>query len=655
MKNTLKSRRLPNVFLSLAALTLLLGSFQNCGQFAAVQIDPSLVNSSGFSEARKVLMDNCLGCHNANSASGSVALNSEAEFVLSGWISPQNPSSSKLITRLKNYPLKDGSQNMPSGVATLTDAEYRTLVSWVENVPTSVADLNCSVNESISEAQIKRLTKNQFINSLTNAFGNIFASTDYPDFRDDNPRIGLADNPNLMEINEVNFESLHESSDKLVAKIISGTSAVQSCINGSGTTCFTTLIDQYGRLLWRRPLTTTERNGLTAKFAEITSGGLPRTALAQFVFKSLILSVNHLFRTEVGSGGSGGIFDLTQYEVASFLSFAAWDSPPDSTLMTLAEQGRLHDLSVLKQQVARLTADAKYNSKLALFMMDLLKIQDVLTGEKDPSFNLTSTERRALYDSAFATVQDSYNQTNSSLFTPFSVNRFHLNSTMSRFISGSTSAQLTSTPVNTSQRYGILSHPAFLTSMSSPLSSGIVKRGVFTLEQLLCEHLPPAPAEITPDPNPPASFNPATSSSREVLTVTHSSQPACIGCHVKIDPPGFALESYDNFGRFRTTEKGGVAIDSSGELRGIDPTPITFSNSVTFFRELEKSPRFKSCINDKFFEYITGFTEINDQQRCEKENFKKKLAAKPERTNSLLDALIELPSFVRRRPASNSR
>jgi hypothetical protein len=208
--------------------------------------------------------------------------------------------------------------------------------------------------------------------------------------------------------------------------------------------------------------------------------------------------------------------------------------------------------------------------------------------------------------------------------------------------------------INPNERYGVLSHPAFLTSMSGQVSSGIVRRGVFTLEQLLCEHLPPAPADVTPDPNLPPGFNPATASSREILSVTHSSQAACIGCHVKIDPAGFAFESFDAFGRFRTTERGSIPIDASGTLRGIDANPITFSNSVGFLREIQQSPRFKSCMNEKFFEYITGFSESNSAQNCEKENFQRNLSEKPETKHSLLESLIELPSFTRRRPATNS-
>lgn len=645
-------------YLSLAFLTLLILPFQNCGQLESKSTNSTnsqseTSNSQGFIEAQKVLTENCLGCHSANSATGSVAHSSELGFVDSGWVTPQSPGASKLITRLKNYPIDDGSQTMPSGPATLSQAEYQTLYDWVENMSANVADLNCSSSESVHQAALKRLTKNQLTNSLSNAFGNIFAASDFPDLRDDNPRIGFADNPNLLEINEINLNSIYESADLLAAKVIANTTSVQNCITASNTTCFTPLINQFGQSLWRRPLTTPEHTALTSGITNIAQSGLSRAAQMRFLLKAMIMSPNHLFRTETGSTASNGIFNLTHYEVASFLSFSAWDSPPDAILLGLAAQNRLHDLSVLRAQVNRLATDQRYNQKLSQFIIDLLKIEDVRTIEKDSSFNLTTAERSALYNSAAMSIEYSYDSSSASLLAPFGIEQFHLNSQTNRFINGGSGVELRPISLNTSQRYGILSHPAFLTSMSGQISSGIVRRGVFTLEQLFCDHLPPAPADVTPDPNLPVGFDPATASARDILTVTHSSQAACIGCHVKIDPAGFAFESFDNLGRFRTFERGNIPIDASGVLRGIDPDPISFSNSVGFLNELEESPRFKACMNEKFFEYITGFSESNSAQNCEKENFQRNLSEKTENKRSLLESLVELTSFTRRRPAAN--
>ncbi len=646
----LKTKRTVRALISISLLTICLLPFQNCAKFKASDLS---LESSSFTQVNKIIADNCLSCHTANSPQGSLALNTSAAFASSGWVIPQNPGSSKLITRLKNYPTKDGTQNMPPGSGTLSDEDYQTLYSWIQNMAINTGSLNCQPNESIQDPKLKRLTSQQFRNSMTSAFGSIFTSSQFPNFRDDNPRIGLQDNPNLLEINEVNFTSLYEASDSLADSIVANVSAWQNCISQSvGVTCFTNLINQYGRALWRRPVTSQELTSITEGLSDVSAAGISRSVQGDYVLKALILSPNHLFRTEVGQGTPQGIFQLTHHEVASLLSFAAWDSPPDATLQALADQGRLHDVSVLRQQVARLTADPRFNSKLTTFIIDLLKIEDIMTIQKDASFAITSTERQALYTSAQMSINQSYSAPSSDLFSPFRMNSFQLNSQTNRFISGPGSTQFASTSLNANERFGVLSHPAFLTSMAGQISTGIVRRGVFTLEQLLCEHLPPAPADVTSNPDLPPGFNPDTASSRQLLTITHSARTDCMGCHVKIDPAGFAFESFDTFGRFRTFERTNIPIDSSGILAGIDTSPITFNNSVDFLAEVEQSPRFKSCITKKFFEYSTGFNGEGRAVQCELDQFERGLRAKPETTTSLLESIVELPSFTRRRPAS---
>lgn len=637
-------------------VSLLLGAgvllFQNCTESAFV-VDPSIssnIDRTRFNQAQSVLASNCLSCHASGSPQGSVAHNTEQGFVQAGWVTPQDPTTSKLITRLHNYPHKNGAQNMPP-TGPLSDRDFQILVTWIENMSMSAADLSCAPNESVQPAKLKRLTPIQFRNSLQSVYGNIFADGDFPDFGDANPRIGMADNPNLLGINEINISALYESSDLLVNKIIANNTTISNCLTGSGTTCFDNIIQQQGRLLWRRPLTTAERSAISSKLPGISAGGLSRTVQAQFVLKALILSPNHLFRTEIGQGQTNGIFRLTHYEVASLLSFAAWDSPPDATLLSLAEQSRLHDINVLKQQVTRLTSDSRFNQKLTTFVVDLLKIENIHTIRKDSSFNITSTERQALYQSALRSIASAYSNANADLFAPFKMTQFLLNNQTSRFMSGGSTAQYSPIPLNQSERYGVLSHPAFLTSIAGEISTGIVRRGVFTLEQLLCDKMPAAPADVTSDPNTPPGFDPDATSTREILTITHSSRSDCMGCHVKIDPAGFAFESFDTFGRFRMFEKGNIPIDSSGSLAGIDSHPIVFNDSVAFFRELNNSASFKACITKRFFEYTTGFVEDNNSQKCEAANFQRNLNAKPQNKSSLLEAVVELPSFINRRPA----
>jgi hypothetical protein len=238
----------------------------------------------------------------------------------------------------------------------------------------------------------------------------------------------------------------------------------------------------------------------------------------------------------------------------------------------------------------------------------------------------------------------------------FAQQPFYINSTNARFFNTPTTGlttNLTSINPSTAQRHGMLSHPAFLTSIAGQLSSGIVKRGVFTLEQLLCYHLPPAPANVTPDPNLPAGFDPNLLTTREELRITHSSQSSCIGCHQSIDPAGFGFENFNALGVYRTTEKNNLTINSSGTIAGIVSQPINFNNSVDFFRKLESSPDFQKCIKKKYFKYLSGQSAQSGAGQCEFENFERNARAKSPSVGSTVESFVELESFIRRRPAGN--
>src|SRR6185436_123489 len=114
------------------------------------------------------------------------------------------------------------------------------------------------------------------------------------------------------------------------------------------------------------------------------------------------------------------------------------------------------------------------------------------------------------------------------------------------------------------QRRGLLTHPALMTVLANPDSSDPIHRGVFVLEELLCESMPD-PAPGVPE-LPPLK---AGVSTRQRLE-DHRSKPACAGCHMLFDPMGMAFESYDQIGRFRKVDQG-VPVDTSGEVAaGLD-------------------------------------------------------------------------------------
>jgi hypothetical protein len=115
-------------------------------------------------------------------------------------------------------------------------------------------------------------------------------------------------------------------------------------------------------------------------------------------------------------------------------------------------------------------------------------------------------------------------------------------------------------------RGGILAMPAVLAATSFPNRTSPVNRGVWVLEQVLGEHVPPAPPDV------PALENQDQQSVANLTlrerTELHRSNLVCANCHRLLDPIGFGLENFDAIGRWREQDDNGQSIDAAGELPG---------------------------------------------------------------------------------------
>lgn len=108
--------------------------------------------------------------------------------------------------------------------------------------------------------------------------------------------------------------------------------------------------------------------------------------------------------------------------------------------------------------------------------------------------------------------------------------------------------------------------PGVLATSSFPNRTSAVNRGVWVLEQVLGEHVPPPPADV-PSLDKQDQQQIASLTLRQ-RTELHTTNPACANCHKILDPIGFGLENFDAIGRWREKDESGGAIDAAGELPG---------------------------------------------------------------------------------------
>ncbi len=496
----------------------------------------------------------------------------------------------------------------------------------------------------LTAPHLRRLTPIQFENTVRYALGDVFTQDDLPEFGDDIPIIGLNNNPDSLRVNDVNVDSLYNAIQALAQAAVEGTPVVQQCVAAADDVCWGAMIDDVGHKLWRRPVTDVERQDLLGARAQMAPVAT-RAEQAEFIVMALIGSPNTMFRREVGVDDDG-ILSMGQFEIASAMSYTIWNAPPDETLYQLAVDGQLDDPEVRIEQVRRMQEDPRFADAMAEFFIDYLKFEALFSKTKIGELGLTPEARQSLVEGARRDLKAAFSAPEATLLDPFRSTNFHIDQNGASFFDVPVSSgDYEVVSMDPTQRLGILSHPGFLSVHAGEGDSGIVKRGVFTLEQLLCIELGTPPANIDGTDDVPEGFDDATATSREVLTVRHSSQASCVGCHRVIDPAGFGFENYDSAGRYRTVEKGSVQIDASGELL-LGPETLTYADSIGYIDALTNSEALQSCLSDTFFTYVIG----NEPHLAEREALYTTFQESGGDVSALVEAIVTTPSFTARKP-----
>jgi hypothetical protein len=325
------------------------------------------------------------------------------------------------------------------------------------------------------------------------------------------------------------------------------------------------------RKAYRRPPSEEELDVLLGVFDLGRTNGLAYNDALRLMAKAVLVSPQFLFITPHGEGQPvGGIVRLDDHQLASRLSYLLWSTLPDAELSGLADRGKLHDLAVLRLQVKRLLKDPRSRALFDGFGAQWLGLAS-LEGKtfdtvKFPQMN--AEMRLAMYDEA-RLFFDSIVRENRSVVRFVDSDYTFLNRTLAPIyglentVTGSRMRRVKLTDPN---RGGVLGMPGVLATTSFPNRTSPVKRGVWVLEQVLGEKVPPPP------PNVPALEKQDQKTVAHLTlrqrTELHRTEAVCANCHKILDPIGFGLENFDAIGRWRDRDDTGGPIEAAGELPG---------------------------------------------------------------------------------------
>jgi mono/diheme cytochrome c family protein len=449
-----------------------------------------------------------------------------------------------------------------------TDEERQKFVDWI-------AKIKFLSPRDPGQFVIRRLTKVEYGNTLRDLFGvDPAVVAALPD--------EVSGEGYLNSVSPLQSEQYLAIANEAVSRVIAPGDAppteVQKRLFGEPPTPGADLREaarfvarKLARDAYRRPPSEAEVDVLLRVFDLARANQLEYPAALRLMLKAVLVSPQFLFITPGAEAEAGKtIVPLDDYQLASRLSYLLWGTMPDSELSALADSGRLHEPAVLQAQVKRLLADPRSRALFDGFGAHWLGVAalDKQTFDTAKFPLMTGKMRSAMYEEARLFFQSIVVE-NQSVVRLVDSDYTFLNGTIAtiygleREVAGPEMRRVKLTDAN---RGGILGMPGILATTSFPNRTSPVKRGVWVLEQVLGDQVPPPP------PNVPALEK---QDQKEVANLTlrqrtelHRTDATCASCHKVLDPIGFGLENFDAIGRWRDSDDTGGAIDAAGELPG---------------------------------------------------------------------------------------
>ena len=455
-------------------------------------------------------------------------------------------------------------------------------------------------------APLRRLTAEQYRNTVRDLLG-----------LPDRPTVALpADDAvadrflsnTISALKSVDLDRYADAADALAKQATANLTTLVPCDprTAGEAPCARQFIERFARRAYRRPATDAE----IARLEKVYAAGGDFAGGIQLVVNAVLQSPKFLYLHEpVPASAAGRVVPVDRWALASRLSYFLLGTMPDDPLFEAAETGKLGTPEGLGAEATRLMRDARFASTLASFHSQWLSLHELGGAEKDaklfPEPVWSPAIKSALAEESRRFVEHVLNEGDGKLETllsaPFSV----LSDPLYGFygVPRATGAPggWTRVELPKDQRAGLLTQGSLLASQAHADKTSYILRGKLIREALLCTPIPPPP----PDAAIVETKLPVTASARE-RAAEHRVRPECATCHELFDPIGFAFETYDAVGRWRTTEGDGKPIDAKIELTRAGKLDGTVSGAVELSRRLGASEEARDCLTRQWMRFALG-------------------------------------------------
>jgi len=406
---------------------------------------------------------------------------------------------------------------------------------------------------------------------------------------------------------------------------------------------------QFAAKAYRRPLSEDEKKDLLDFYHSARDkDGLDHESAMRECIVSVLMSPDLTYRIDLVENEKG-IHPLSDYSLASRLSYFLWSSMPDDELLAHAAAGDLHETNVIAAQARRMLKDPRVRALAVEFggnWLDFRHFEKINTVDRDRYPNFSSDLREAMFEEPVRFLTDVFQNDRPVLDLLYAKDTY-VNPVLAKHYG---------IPLNTTRsnewvhipdasqydRGGVLPMAAFLTKNAPGLRTSPVKRGNWVVRNILGERIPPPPPVVPELPHDEAKLDLPL---RDMLA-RHRADPSCAACHARFDALGLVFEGYGPVGERREKDLAGHPVDASATFP--DKSDGTGLAGLRQYIRSRRQEDFVNNISSKLLACALGRSLMPSDDSLV-QDMRSKLAAHEYRFDTMVESIVTSPQFLNKR------
>lgn len=470
--------------------------------------------------------------------------------------------------------------------------------------------IQCATAPDVGRAPLHRLNATEYNNTVRDLLGVSARPADK--FPPDGYSFNFNNTATLLTITSEHVRLYLEAAETLMTEVF-GNQALRQRLGTcdvNQANCVRDIVTRFAERAFRRPPVASEVDRLIGVATAARTAGESAEGAVRSALTAVLISPHFLYRSPLHPepNNRARTVNLTQFDLASRLSYFLWSSMPDQELYDAAKAGTLSGDATLRAQIKRMLADAKATALIDNFATQWLSLNAL--ERSSPSTQLfpawNEGLRTAMRTETKMLIADIIRR-DAPILEVLTAQHTFVNGALATHygLAGVSGDQFQRVSLADGDRMGVLTHGSLMTATASSNRTSIVRRGKWVMDQFLCDPPPAAPPDVTTT-LPQGSENLTLRARLEI----HRADAKCASCHSKMDPIGFGLENFDAIGRWRTTD-GSQPLDTKGVL----PDGRSFATPKELANVLQADPAFRSCVAEKTMTYALG-RELEQFDQC---------------------------------------